>query len=29
MNLLYQWIRYTTYANTEGKLMARLMEFHR
>jgi hypothetical protein len=34
MNLLYQggyyqWIRYKTYANTEGKLMARLTEFHR
>jgi hypothetical protein len=26
---LYQWIRYKTYANTEGKLMARLMDFHR
>jgi hypothetical protein len=34
MNLLYQggkyqWIRYKTYANTEGKLMARFSEFHR
>jgi hypothetical protein len=34
MNLLYQggwyqWIRYKTHANTEGKLMARLTEFHR
>jgi hypothetical protein len=34
MNLLYQggqyqWIRYKSHANTEGKLMARLMEFHR
>jgi hypothetical protein len=34
MNLLYhggqyQWIRYKTYANTEGKLMARLTDFHR
>jgi hypothetical protein len=33
MNLLYQgryyqWIRYKSYANTEGKLMARLTEFH-
>jgi hypothetical protein len=25
----YQWIRYKTYANTEGKLMARLTDFHR
>jgi hypothetical protein len=25
----YQWIRYKTHANTEGKLMARLTEFHR
>jgi hypothetical protein len=25
----YQWIRYKTYANTEGKLMTRLAEFHR
>jgi hypothetical protein len=29
VNLLYQWIRYKTYANTEGKLMARLTDFHR
>jgi hypothetical protein len=34
MNLLYQggqyqWIRYKSHANTEGKLMARLIEFHR
>jgi hypothetical protein len=34
MNLLYQeglhqWIRYKSHANTEGKLMARLTEFHR
>jgi hypothetical protein len=33
MNLLYhggqyQWLRYKTYANTEGKLMARLTDFH-
>jgi hypothetical protein len=26
---LYQWIRYKTYTNTKGKLMARLTEFHR
>jgi hypothetical protein len=25
----YQWIRYKSYASTEGKLMARLTEFHR
>jgi hypothetical protein len=25
----YQWIGYKSHANTEGKLMARLMEFHR
>jgi hypothetical protein len=25
----YQWIRYKSHANTEGKLMARLIEFHR
>jgi hypothetical protein len=25
---LYQWVRYKTHANTEGKLMARLTEFH-
>jgi hypothetical protein len=25
----YQWIRYKTHANTEGKLMARLTDFHR
>jgi hypothetical protein len=25
----YQWIRYKTYVNTEGKLMARLTEIHR
>jgi hypothetical protein len=25
-NLLYQWIRYKIHSNTEGKLMARLME---
>jgi hypothetical protein len=25
----YQWIRYKSHANTEGKLMARLTEFHR
>jgi hypothetical protein len=25
----YQWIRYKIHANTEGKLMAWLMEFHR
>jgi hypothetical protein len=25
----YQWIKYKIHANTEGKLMARLMEFHR
>jgi hypothetical protein len=25
----YQWIRYKSYANTEGKIMARLTEFHR
>jgi hypothetical protein len=25
----YQWIRYKSYGNTEGKLMARLTEFHR
>jgi hypothetical protein len=25
----YQWIRYKIHANTEGKLMARLTEFHR
>jgi hypothetical protein len=34
MNLLYQggwynWIRYKIHANTEGKLMGRLTEFHR
>jgi hypothetical protein len=28
-NLLYQWIRYKSYADTEGKLKARLTEFHR
>jgi hypothetical protein len=26
---LYQWIRYKSHANTEGKLMARLTDFHR
>jgi hypothetical protein len=25
----YRWIRYKTYANTEGKLMARLTDLHR
>jgi hypothetical protein len=25
----YQWTRYKTHANTEGKLMARLTDFHR
>jgi hypothetical protein len=25
----YQWIRYKTYANTEGKHMARMTDFHR
>jgi hypothetical protein len=34
MNLLYQggqyqWIKYQTHVNTEGKLMARLTDFHR
>jgi hypothetical protein len=24
----YQWIRYKIHANTEGKLMARLTDFH-